>query len=60
MASYYQCPDCGFKQKSQAEKRIKCHRCGRSYLRRKAKTTEKTPDEGSGFVKYQPKDDDES
>jgi ssDNA-binding Zn-finger/Zn-ribbon topoisomerase 1 len=52
--SYYQCPDCGFKQKSNAAKRIKCHRCGRSYLRRTAKQVEKSPDEetGTGFVKY--------
>ncbi len=53
-ADYYQCPDCGFKQKSQATKRIQCHRCGRSYLRRKAKQVEKTPDEekGTGFFTY--------
>lgn len=54
MVPYYQCPDCGHKQKSEAEKRITCHRCGRSYLRRKAKTTEKRPDDdkGIGFFRY--------
>lgn len=57
MASYYQCPDCGFKQKSQAEKRITCHRCDRSYQRRKAKQVDKTPDEGSGFIRYTPSDE---
>lgn len=54
---YYQCPDCGFKQKSQAKKRIQCHKCGRSYLRRTAKQTEKTPDDGSGFHTYSSKDE---
>ncbi|MFB6204564.1 MAG: hypothetical protein ABEJ75_02885 [Candidatus Nanohaloarchaea archaeon] len=56
---YYQCPDCGFKQKSEAEKRIKCHRCGRSYKRSKAKTfRKKTPDddEKTGFFRYTRKD----
>ncbi|MFB6203980.1 MAG: hypothetical protein ABEK01_05810 [Candidatus Nanohaloarchaea archaeon] len=54
MAVYYVCPDCGFKQRSNAEKRIKCHRCGRSYKRSKAKTEDKKPDEetGTGFVNY--------
>lgn len=54
MPVYYQCPDCGYKQRSKAEKRVKCHRCGRSYLKRDAKKTEKSPDEekGTGFFKY--------
>ncbi|MDY6769626.1 MAG: hypothetical protein SVU88_01500 [Candidatus Nanohaloarchaea archaeon] len=54
MATYYVCPDCGYKQKSEAEDRIECHRCGRSYLRRTAKTAQKKPDDetGTGFVKY--------
>lgn len=57
---YYVCPECGFKQKSRAKERITCHRCGRSYLRRKAKTARKTPDDetGTGFVTYTPEDDD--
>lgn len=51
---YYVCPDCGFKQRSKAEKRIKCHRCGRSYKRSKAKKARKKPDEekGTGFFNY--------
>lgn len=51
---YYQCPDCGFKQRSNAQKRIKCHRCGRSYERRTAKRVEKAPDRdlGAGFVQF--------
>lgn len=54
---YYQCPDCGFKQRSKAEKRVECHRCGRSYLKRDAKKTDKEPDEkGTGFFRYS-KDD---
>ncbi len=54
MAVYYQCPDCGFKQKSEAVDRIKCHRCGRSYKRRTAKTVEKKPGEDGeeGFFTY--------
>ncbi len=53
---YYQCPDCGFKQKSRAKKRITCHRCDRSYQRRNAKQVAKTPDDeiGTGFVCFQP------
>ncbi|MFB6158154.1 MAG: hypothetical protein ABEJ95_00660 [Candidatus Nanohalobium sp.] len=35
--TYYQCPDCGYRQRSEAEKRVKCHRCGRSYLKKDAK-----------------------
>lgn len=51
---YYVCPECGYKQKSRASKRIKCHRCDRSYLRRKAKQASKTPDpeKGIDFFKY--------
>jgi len=29
---YHRCPDCGFKQKSKAEKRVKCHNCGSTYV----------------------------
>ncbi len=55
---YYQCPECGYKQKSEAVERIKCHRCGRSYKRRDAKVSEKKPDEkaGLGFFKYKKED----
>ncbi|MFB6193150.1 MAG: hypothetical protein ABEK00_02765 [Candidatus Nanohaloarchaea archaeon] len=56
---YYQCPDCGYKQRSKAQKRVKCHNCGRSYLKRDAKKfKEKTSDmdkedrEKAGFHKY--------
>jgi DNA-directed RNA polymerase subunit M/transcription elongation factor TFIIS len=59
MPTFYQCPDCGYKQRSKAQKRVKCHKCGRSYLKRKAKKTQKkTPDEekGTGFHKYSKKD----
>lgn len=58
MAAYYQCPDCGFKQRSNARKRIKCHRCGRSYKRKNAKKTDKRPDQdkGTGFFKYSKED----
>ncbi|MDY6789267.1 MAG: hypothetical protein SVV03_04870 [Candidatus Nanohaloarchaea archaeon] len=51
---YYVCPECGYKQKSEAEKRIKCHRCKKSYKRRTAKTAEKKPDQekGKGFFQY--------
>ena len=58
MALFYQCPDCGFKQKSEAKKRIKCHRCGRSYQPSKAKKFKKKKgEEGKeGFFKYR-KDD---
>jgi len=58
---YYQCPDCGYKQRSKAQKRVKCHKCGRSYLKRKAKKTKtkasKEETEGhTGFKKYSKKD----
>ena len=51
---YLVCPDCGFKQKSNADKRVTCHRCGRSYQPEKAKRADKTPDpeKGTGFFKY--------
>ena len=56
--TYFQCPECGFKQKTKAEKRIKCHRCGRSYQKRKKYETSKSPDEekGTGFYKYKKSD----
>jgi ssDNA-binding Zn-finger/Zn-ribbon topoisomerase 1 len=60
---YYQCPDCGYKQKSQAQKRVQCHQCGRSYLKRKAKKFEKKTSDmdkedkkKSGFHTYSKKD----
>lgn len=58
---YYQCPDCGHKQRSKAEKRVECHKCGCSYLKRDAKKFEdKTSDiddeKGTGFVKYTKED----
>lgn len=59
MPVFYQCPDCGYKQRSEAEKRVKCHRCDRSYKKSDAKKTEgKKPDEekGTGFFKFTPKD----
>lgn len=55
--TYYVCPDCGFKQRSQASERIVCHRCDRSYQVSKAKKAEKQPDEdfgiGFGTFSYQ-------
>lgn len=56
--TYFQCPECGFKQKTKAEKRIKCHRCGRSYQKRKKYEASKSPDEekGTGFYKYKKSD----
>ncbi|MFB6199521.1 MAG: hypothetical protein ABEJ83_01465 [Candidatus Nanohaloarchaea archaeon] len=59
--TYYQCPDCGYKQRSKAEKRVQCHRCGRSYLKRDAKkSSSKTEDvdkeKGTGFFKYRKED----
>ncbi|NMJ77433.1 hypothetical protein GLU64_03415 [Nanohaloarchaea archaeon] len=60
MAVYYTCPDCGYKQKSNAEKRVKCHKCDRSYLKRDAKkTSRKAPEDAkSGFKKYSRKEED--
>lgn len=54
MVVYFQCPDCGYKQRSKAEKRVKCHRCDRSYKKSDAKKTTKKPDEdkGTGFFNY--------
>nr|EGQ40215.1 MAG: hypothetical protein J07AB56_09430 [Candidatus Nanosalinarum sp. J07AB56] len=52
---YYVCPDCGYRQRSKAQKRVKCHRCGRSYLKRDAKKKDsKSPDsdKGTGFFNY--------
>lgn len=60
MTLYFQCPDCGYKQRSKAEKRVKCHRCGRSYKKSDAKKFEdKSSDvdeeKGTGFHKYSKK-----
>lgn len=51
---FYQCPGCGFKQQSDAEQRVRCHRCGRSYDPGTVKTVEKKPDpeKGLGFFRY--------
>lgn len=60
MPIYYQCPECGYKQRSKAKKRVQCHKCGRSYKKSKVKKSEqKTPDEekGTGFFKYSKKED---
>ncbi|MFB6180345.1 MAG: hypothetical protein ABEJ93_00545 [Candidatus Nanohalobium sp.] len=61
--TYYQCPDCGYKQRSKAEKRVECHRCGRSYLKRDAKKfKDKTQDmdeedkKKASFHKYSKQD----
>jgi tRNA(Ile2) C34 agmatinyltransferase TiaS len=58
VATYFQCPDCGYKQRSKAKKRIKCHKCGRSYRKRKKYEASKKPDEekGTGFFKYTKED----
>lgn len=58
---YFVCPECGFKQKSEASKRIKCHRCGRSYSVSKAKRAKKNPDpeKGTGFFNYEMEDSDD-
>jgi ribosomal protein L37AE/L43A len=50
---YYVCPSCGFKQRSQAEKKIRCHRCDKQYKRRTAKTTTKEPDKEKGVDFFQ-------
>ena len=57
MATYFQCPDCGYKQRSKAKKRVKCHKCGRSYKKSLAKEVKKKPDEdkGTGFFNYSKK-----
>lgn len=60
MTLYFQCPDCGYRQRSKAEKRVKCHRCGRSYKKSDAKKSRKKTDEvsqekGTGFHKYSKK-----
>ncbi len=59
MSEYLVCPKCGHKQKSKARKRVKCHRCGRSYDPKKAKKGSKKPDDekGTDFFKYTPGDD---
>jgi uncharacterized membrane protein YvbJ len=58
--TYFQCPDCGYKQKSDAEKRVKCHRCGRSYKKNDAKTFQSkasdADEEKAHFHKYSKND----
>jgi tRNA(Ile2) C34 agmatinyltransferase TiaS len=59
MPVFFQCPDCGYKQRSKAKKRVKCHQCDRSYKKSDAKKSkQKTPDDekGTGFFKYSRKD----
>jgi len=58
MPLYFTCPDCGYKQRSKAEKRVECHRCGRSYKKSDAKKTKqkKPSEEGTGFFKFSKKD----
>ena len=58
---YFQCPDCGYKQRSKAEKRVTCNRCGRSYKKSDSKKSDdKTEDvdkeKGTGFFKYSKSD----
>lgn len=58
---YYQCPDCGYKQRSKADKRVKCHQCGRSYKKSdvrkfKDKSTDFDEEKGKGFFKYSKED----
>jgi tRNA(Ile2) C34 agmatinyltransferase TiaS len=62
--TYYQCPDCGYRQRSKAQKRVECYKCGRSYLKRDAKKfSDKTEDldeedeKKAGFHKYSRDDD---
>lgn len=52
--AYFQCPRCGYKQRSEATDRIRCHRCDRSYRRKNAKVVDKRPDEDAGldFFRY--------
>ena len=59
MVVYYTCPDCGYQQRSKAQKRIECHKCGRSYLKRDAKkrNTKAPREEETGFKKYSRKED---
>lgn len=55
---YYQCPECGYKQRSKAKERIKCHKCGNSYLKRKAKKfRRKKGEKEPGFYKYSKKNE---
>lgn len=59
MPVFFQCPDCGYKQRSKAKKRVKCHQCGRSYKKSDAKKSRgKKPDEekGTGFFRYSKED----
>ncbi len=58
MAQYYVCPECGFKQRSNAVKKVKCHRCGRTYNPRKAKKASKKPDteKGDDFFRFKNRD----
>lgn len=61
---FYQCPDCGYRQRSDAQKRVQCHKCGRSYLKRDVKKTEDKTEgmdeedmKKAGFHKYSRSDD---
>lgn len=59
MPVFYQCPECGYKQRSKAKKRVKCHQCDRSYKKSDAKKfSKKTQDmdeedqKKAGFHRY--------
>ena len=59
MAVFFPCPAFGYKPRSKAEKRVKCHQCGRSYKKSDAKKSKgKKPDDekGTGFFKYSKSD----
>jgi len=56
---YHQCPDCGFKQKSMAKKRIRCHKCGSTYREKTSRCSPPKPKEGDGrFKKASSRDED--
>ncbi len=45
---YHRCPDCGFKQKSKAEERVKCHNCGATYKEKTNRCDPPTPKDKDG------------
>lgn len=45
---YHMCPECGRKQKSQAEERVKCHRCGRTYKEKSNRCSPPKPKKSDG------------
>lgn len=52
MKEYYKCPECGYLQRSNAIKLIKCHRCGKSYEVRKALKIKLNKDHKAEFFRY--------